>query len=58
MIVIRLIKRIMVVVPILSLAVAGVLVALLLWMLFGAGASEFGFPYEIWIGRMMDWAER
>lgn len=58
MIVIRLIKRLMVIVLVLLLTVMGVLIALLLWMLFGAGASEFEFPHEIWIGRMMDWADR
>lgn len=37
MIVIRLIKRLIVVVPVLLLAVTGVLIALLLWILFGSG---------------------
>ena len=55
---IRLLKRVFVIVPVLLLTVMGVLIALLLWLLFGAGSSEFEFPHEIWIGRMMDWVDK
>ena len=55
---IRLFKRVFVIVPVLLLTVMGVLTALLLWFLFGADSSEFEFPHEVWIGQMMDWADK
>ncbi len=58
MIVIRLIKRCMVIVPLMMFTAISVVVAYFVWLLLGEGAAIFSMPFESWGDKLMGWAER
>lgn len=58
MIVIRLIKRCMVIVPLMIFTSISVMFAYFVWLLLGERADIFSMPFEVWGEKLMGWAER
>ncbi len=54
----RLIKRLMVIVPLMMFTGISVVFAYFVWLLLGEGAGIFSMPFEAWGEKLMEWAER
>lgn len=54
----RAIKRMLVIVPLMSFTGMSVAFAYLLWLLLGEKACLFAMPFESWGQALMKWAER
>lgn len=57
-ILIRLLKRVLVIVPLMMFTSISVVVAYFVWLLLGEGAGIFSMPFESWGEKLMGWAER
>ena len=58
MILIRLIKRCMVIVPLMIFTALSVVWAYFLWLVLGEGAAIFAMPFDSWGEKLMGWAEK
>ncbi|MCK5607494.1 hypothetical protein KAR91_36765 [Candidatus Pacearchaeota archaeon] len=55
---IKVIKRLLVIVPLVLMTSMSVFIAYLAWLLMGDKAYQCAMPFESWVEPMMRWAER